>query len=107
VGYIQTLKSSIGVPIWQPVAGATPATIWGWPYESGMIDLDDVVTGSGAKPVVFADLFRSYEIFDMLGMSVIRDDLTNKKAAITEWTFNRYNTARVVLPEAISVMTLL
>ena len=43
----------------------------------------------------------------MLGMSVVRDDLTKKKEAITEWTFTRYNTGRVVLPESIAVMTLL
>ena len=107
LAYIQTLKSSIGVPIWQPVAGNQPATIWGLPYDSNMIDLDDATAGSGAKPVVCADLFRGYEIFDLLGISVVRDDLTNKKAAITEWTFRRYNTGRVVLPEAIAVMTLL
>ena len=80
--------------------------IWGYPYDATMIDLDDVTTGSGAKPLVCADLFRGYEIFDMLGLSVTRDDLTRKKEAITEWTFNRYNTGRVVLPEAIAVMSL-
>ena len=107
LAYIQTLKSSIGVPIWMPMAGGLPATVWGWPYDSSMIDLDDVVTGSGAKPVVFADLYRGYEIFDMLGMQVIRDDLTKADQAVTTWTFRRYNTGRVILPEAISVMTLL
>ena len=66
-----------------------------------------MVTGSGAKPLVFGDLFRGYEIFDMLGINVVRDDLTRKKEAITEWTFRRYNTGRVTLPEAIAVMTLL
>ena len=100
-------KVRIGVPIWQPVAGNQPAMIWGYPYNSNMIDLDDVATGSAAKPIVFADLFRAYQIFDLAGsLSVTRDDLTRKKEAITEWTFNRENTGRVVLPEAIAVCTL-
>jgi HK97 family phage major capsid protein len=98
------IKSTIGVPIWQPVAGALPATIWGFPYNSDMIDLDDAQNGSNAKPVVFADLRRGYEIFDMMGISVIRDDLTLKKKAITEWTFRRYNTGRVIMPEAIKIL---
>lgn len=107
LAYLQGLTSQIGVPIWQPVAGNQPAMIWGYPYDATMIDLDDVTTGSGAKPLVCADLFRGYEIFDLAAsLSVTRDDLTRKKEAITEWTFNRYNTGRVVLPEAIAVMSL-
>jgi HK97 family phage major capsid protein len=107
LAHIQTLTSSIGVPLWQPMSGGNPATILGYPYDSRMIDLDDVVTGSGAKPIAFADLFKGYEIFDLIGMSVARDDLTKANQAITQWIFRRYNTGRVILPEAISVMTLL
>lgn len=107
VAYIQALKSTIGVPIWMPVAGNQPATIWGFPYDSNMIDMDDVSTGSGAKPIAFADLSRGYEIFDMVGINVIRDDLTQANKAITKWIFRRYLTGRVLIPEAIGVMTLL
>jgi HK97 family phage major capsid protein len=106
LAHIQTLKSTIGVPLWQPMAGGQPAQILGYPYDARMIDLDQVSQGSGAKPVAFADLYRGYEIFDMVGMSVIRDDITQAAQAVTTWTFRRYNTGRVVLPEAISVMTL-
>ena len=95
------------MPIWQPVAGSTPATIWGFPYNSDFIDLDDAQSGSNAKPIVFGDLRRGYEIFDLIGISVIRDDLTRKKEAITEWTFRRYNTGRVIMPEAIKILKIL
>lgn len=98
------IKSSIGVPIWQPVAGNVPATIWGFPYDSNMIDLDDAQNGAGAKPIIFGDMRRGYEIFDMMGISVIRDDLTKKKQAITEWTFRRYLTGRVIIPEAFKIL---
>ena len=99
-----SIKSTIGVPIWSPVAGSSPATIWGYGYSSDMIDLDDAQTGAGAKPIVFCDMRRGYEIFDMLGISVIRDDLTKKRQAITEWTFRRYLTGRVIIPEAFKIM---
>jgi HK97 family phage major capsid protein len=106
LGYLQNLKSSIGVPLWAPMAGGAPATILGWPYSSDMIDMANATGGSSAKPVAFADLYRGYEIFDMVGMNVVRDDLTKADQAITQWIFRRYLTGRVILPEAISVMTL-
>ena len=107
LSYVQQISSTIGVPIWQPVAGNTPATIWGFPYNSDMIDLDDAQTGSNAKPIVFGDLRRGYEIYDMLGISVIRDDLTKADMAITQWIFRRYNTGRVIMPEAIKICKVL
>jgi HK97 family phage major capsid protein len=61
---------------------------------------------SGAKPVVFGDLMRGYEIYDMMGMNVVRDDVTQAKNAITLWTFRRYLTGRVILPEAIGIMVI-
>ncbi len=106
VAYMQGIQSLIGVPIWQPVAGNQPATIYGFPYDGSVIDLDDVSTGSGAKPVVFADLTRGYEIFDMVGINAVRDDITQASKAIVTWTFRRYLTGRVTIPEAICVMTL-
>ena len=104
LGILQKLKSTIGVPIWAPVAGDKPATIWGFPYSSDMIDLADADAGTGALPIIFGDLRRGYEIYDLIGISVVRDDLTRKKEAITEWTFRRYNTGRVIIPEAIKVL---
>lgn len=98
------IKSTIGVPVWTPVAGSVPAMIWGYPYSSDMIHMDDAQDGAGAKPVVFADMRRGYEIFDLMGISVIRDDLTQKRKAITEWTFRRYLTGRVIIPEAFKIM---
>jgi HK97 family phage major capsid protein len=103
---LQGLKSTIGVSIWQPVEGNQPATIFGFPYDSSMIDMDDVTLGAGAKPVAFADLYRGYEIFDMIGMNVVRDDVTQADKAITKFTFRRYLTGRVLVPEAIGYLTL-
>ena len=98
------IKSTIGVPVWTPVAGNNPAMIWGYPYSSDMIHMDDAQDGAGAKPIMFADMRRLYEIFDFTGISVIRDDVTLKRKAITEWTFRRYLTCRVIVPEAGKIM---
>ena len=59
------------------------------------------------SPSSFADLFRGLRNFRHarhVGGPRRRDQ---GGPAITQWTFRRYNTGRVVLPEAISVMTLL
>lgn len=104
IAYLQKVKSTIGVPIWQPVAGNVPATIWGFPYSSDFIDLDDAQNGSGSKAVVFGDLRRAYEIYDMLGINVVRDDLTKADQAITQWIFRRYNYGRVIMPEALKIL---
>lgn len=104
LSHLWQIKSSIGVPIWQPAAGGGPAAVWGEPYDASFIDLDDAQNGAGAKPIVFGDWRRGYEIFDLVGISVIRDDITKKAEAITEWTFRRYLTGRVIVPEAFKVL---
>lgn len=101
------LKGTDGHPIWAPVSmgGTTPATIFGYPYNSDMIDLDShTPTTSNTKPIIFGDLMRGYEVFDLAGMVVIRDDYTQKRKAIVEWTFHRYLTGQVILPEAIKIL---
>lgn len=101
------LKGTDGHPIWAPVSmgGTTPATIFGYPYNSDMIDLDShTPTTSNKKPIIFGDLMRGYEVFDLAGMVVIRDDYTQKRKAIVEWTFHRYLTGQVILPEAIKIL---
>jgi HK97 family phage major capsid protein len=73
-------------------------------YSSDFIDLDDAQNGSGSKAVVFGDLRRAYEIYDMLGINVVRDDLTKADQAITQWIFRRYNYGRVIMPEALKIL---
>lgn len=110
------LKDGYGRPIWQPVAGDRPATIWDEPYDKSFIDLASMATptysGStltanattGTYPIMYGDLAQGYEIFDLAGMTVIRDDVTRKRNAIIEYTFLRYNTGGVVMPEAIKLL---
>ena len=110
------IKDAYGRPLWQPVAGEKPATIWDQPYTSTFIDMDSLLPGtyssgvltanatSGTIPVMYADLRRGYCNYDLTGMSVIRDDVTRKRNAIIEYTFRRYHTAKVEMAEAIKVL---
>lgn len=110
------LKDGYGRPLWQPVAGEKPAMIWDQPYTATFIDMDSMIQAtytsgavtanatSNTVPIMYADLRQGYEIFDLMGMSVLRDDLTRKRNAIIEYTFRRYNTAKVLMPEAIKLL---
>ena len=104
---IWKLKGSDDHPLWAPVSmgGATPATIFSYPYNSDVIDLDNHdPTTSNTKPIVFGDFMRGYEIFDMVGVELIRDDYSKKRQNIVEFTFHRYNTGQVILAEAIKIL---
>jgi HK97 family phage major capsid protein len=100
-------KGSDGHPIWMPVpaGGALPPTLLGFPYSSEMIHMDDYTgAAAGQKPIMFGDMGRCYEIFDLAGVHVIRDDYTGKKKAQVEFTFDRYLSGQVILPEAMKIL---
>lgn len=104
LGGLRKLKDSYGRPLWTPVTDGAPAAIWGEPYTDKMIDLDDYNAGSGAKPIVYADWLKTLEIFDMVGMMVVRDDLTLATNAKVRFIFRRWNTSRVLMPEAAKIL---
>lgn len=82
-------------------AGSIPATIAGFPY---VILQDMAVFANGSLSVAYGDFLRGYRINDFIGMEIIRDEFTNKKNAIIEMTFHRWNTGQVVLSEAIRLL---
>ena len=101
---IRTLKSTDGVFLWQPgMNGPVANTLNGFPYLTAN-DMPDIA--STAKPIVFADFQRGYTIVDRTGLSVVRDEFTQKKLAIVEFTINRWNTGHVTLPEAFVSLTI-
>lgn len=88
--------------LWMPgLSGAVSNTLNGYPYvlANSMPD----VAGS-AYAMAFGDFRRGYTIVDRTGMSVVRDNVTQKKKAIIEITMNRWNTGLVTLPEAIKLL---
>jgi len=99
---LRVLKSTTGSFIWLPgVNGVAMNTYAGFEYIIAQ-DMPDITNSS--LSVAFGDFRRGYTIIDRTGISIIRDDVTRKKAAIVEFTIHRYNNGMVTLPEAIKVM---
>jgi HK97 family phage major capsid protein len=97
---LRTEKSTTGQFIWLPgINGVVENTLAGHPYIIAN-DMPDIATDS--FPVAFGDFMRGYLILDRTGLNIIRDDVTQKRKAIVEFTMMRWLTGQVVLPEAIT-----
>lgn len=102
LAFLRTLKGGDGHPLWQPgMNGVVMNTINGFPYLIAE-DMPDIA--SAAIPVAFGDFARGYTIVDRTGMAVIRDEVTQKRKAIVEFTLQRWNTGQVTLHEAIKLL---
>lgn len=102
LAFLRTLKADNNEFLWQPgLNGPVANTLNGFDYLIAE-DMPDIA--DGAFPVAFADFQRGYTIVDRTGMSVIRDEFTQKKKSIVEFTINRWNYGQVTLPEAIKVL---
>ena len=101
---LRTKKSSDGNYLFAPgLNGGAPATLAGDPYviSNSMPDI-----AASAKCVAYGAFNVGYLIIDRTATEVIRDDYTRKKEAIVEFTIHRWNTGKVVLPEAIKILQL-
>lgn len=102
LAFLRTLKSTTGQFLWQPgLNGPVANTLNGFPYLIAQ-DMPDIAANS--LSIAFGDFRRGYTIVDRTGMSVVRDEVTQKKKAIVEFTMNRWNTGQVTLPEAIKLL---
>ena len=101
---VRVLKSTTGSFLWQPgMNGPVANTLNGYPYVLANSMPDEA---SASLSVAFGDFRRGYTIVDRTGMSVVRDEVTQKRKAIVEFTMNRWNTGLVTLPEAIKLLKL-
>ena len=99
---VRALVSTTGQPLWEPgINGGVAATLVGAPYVVLPSMADE---GADAFPVAYGDFRAGYTIADRTGMSVIRNDVTFADQAIIKFTWNRWTTGDVVLPEAIRVL---
>ncbi len=109
LAYLRTLRSDAvvaadqaGLFLWQPgMNGSVANTINGFPYAI-MPSMQDIA--ASAYSIGFGDWRRGYTITDRTGTTVVRDNVTRKKAAIIEFTVHRWNTGKVVLTEAIKLL---
>jgi len=102
LAFIRTLKSTTGQFLWQPgMNGPVANTLNGYPY---LVANDMPALAANALSVAFGDFRRGYTIIDRTGISIVRDEVSQKRKAIVEFTINRWNTGQVTLPEAIKVL---
>lgn len=102
LAFLRTLKDGVGGFLWTPgLNGPVSSTLNGYDYLIAE-DMPDIADGS--FPVAFGDFQRGYTIVDRTGISVIRDEFTQKKRAIIEFTINRWNYGQVTLAEAIKIL---
>lgn len=101
---LRVLKGSDGQYLWQPaISERATATIDGIVYVI-MPSMPDI--SAGEFPVACGDFRRGYHIFDRTDMAVVRNDVTRARQAVIEWTFHRWNTGQVVIPEAIKLIVI-
>lgn len=102
LAFIRSLKSSTGQFLWQPgMNGPVANTISGFPYLIAP-DMQDIASNS--LSIAFGDFRRGYTIIDRTGVSIVRDEVTQKKKAIIEFTIHKWVTGQVTVPEAIKLM---
>lgn len=102
LAFLRTLKSVDGMFLWQPgMNGPVANTINGYPY---LLLQDMASIAAGAVPVAFGDFRRGYTITDRTGVEVIRDDYSQKRKGIVEFTWHRWVSGQVTLAEAIKLL---
>lgn len=102
LAYLRTLKGSDGHYLWQPALnGVVTNTIGGVPYFLNP-SMPDIV--ANAFPIAIADFKRGYEIVDRVGLSIVRDELTQKRKAIVEITLHKYLTGGPAMDEAFKLL---
>ena len=101
---LRTKKASDNSYLWQPgLNGPAASTLSGDPYilANSMPDI-----ANDALCLAYGSFRIGYLIVDRTATEVIRDDYSLKKQAIVEFTIHRWNTGKVVLPEAIKLLKL-
>jgi HK97 family phage major capsid protein len=87
--------------------GDAPNTINEFPYVI-MQDMDKLtgLTGQTAGDIVvgFGDFFSGYNILDSVDLELVQDPYRLKKQRVIEYTWFRYLTGKVVLPEAFALL---
>ena len=93
--------------LWKAGMGDAPNTINEFPYVL-MPDMDPLtgLTGQTAGDLVvgFGDFYSGYRILDSVNLELVQDPYRLKKQRVIEYTWFRYLTGKVVLPEAFALL---
>ena len=102
--YLRKQKDGVtGRYIWNPVFGdaasGAPVQINGYNYSSKFIENDGPTVADGF-PILFADMKLFYQIVDRANTIIIRDEVTQKKKAMVEYTIMKWTYGQAKIPEA-------
>lgn len=76
LGTVMKMKDGDGNYVWRPgLAAGQPDTLIGYPITEAEA-MSDI--GANAFPIAFGDFMKGYELIDIVGMQMIRDDVTSK-----------------------------
>lgn len=93
------LKDGNGQYLWQAgnLSAGVPNQILGHNY----IEIPDMAdVGAGLFPIIYGDFKRGYTIGDRKGLTMVRDEVTQKKKGKVEFTFYKRFAGMVTLAEA-------
>lgn len=103
LGSIRKLKDGQGQHLWQPaLAPAEPDTILGRPVRE-FSDLASTFT-TGNDLVIYGDFRAGYAIYDRMGMTLLRDEITGKNSGKVEFDFFRRTGGDLRQAEALRVL---
>jgi HK97 family phage major capsid protein len=102
---IRKLKDSSGQYLFQPglYQMGVGSSLLGHPIVEAS-DLADIADGT--KPVLFGDYRRGYMIVDRVSLSIMRDPFTQASAGNVRYIARRRVGGQVILPEAITTITI-
>lgn len=96
---IRKLKDGNGQYLWTAgnLSAGVPNQILGHNY----IEIPDMAdVGAGLFPIIYGDFRRGYTIGDRKGLTMVRDEVTQKREGKVEFTFYKRFAGMVTLPEA-------
>ena len=96
---IRKLKDNNGQYLW--VAGSLSAGVPNQISGHNYIEIPDMPNiGADLFPVIYGDFRRGYTIGDRKGLTMVRDEVTQKRQGKVEFTFYKRFAGMVTLPEA-------
>lgn len=99
IGKLRKLKDADKQYIWQPsIREGQPDTLLGRPIIEAP-DMPDI--SGGTYPLAFGDFATAYRIYDRVGMSILRDPLTQATSGLTRIHARKRVGGRLVRAEAI------
>lgn len=96
---VRKLKDGSGQYLWQAgnLSAGVPNQILGHNY----IEIPDMAdVGAGLIPIIYGDFRRGYTIGDRKGLTMVRDEVTQKREGKVEFTFYKRFAGMVTLAEA-------